>query len=333
MKTSRLSASRLPPGRPIPVKSAALLLAIFFAPTVVAAQQAMTLQEAIAMAQQQGLLARAARASLDAARHNDASFNASLLPQLSIRGNLPRYNRSIIPVVQPDGSTQFRALSQTTTDLSLTMSQQLPFTGGSVFVSSSLERFTVTGQQDVKTWSSTPVEVGLRQDILRPNTARWNQRQQSAQRELAERLYLESMEEIAIQTTQSFYDVYSARVELANAITNAAVNDTLFTLNKGRYEVGRIGENDLLQSELALLRARAAVQSAQLQYDRAVAAFRLALNLPTGTDIQVTVTSDVPTITADTTRAVAEAVKNRSSVSEVHLEDVQAQLLDHPLRT
>ena len=77
------------------------------------------------------------RASLDAARHNDASFNASLLPQLSIRGNLPRYNRSIIPVVQPDGSTQFRALSQTTTDLSLTMSQQLPFTGGSVFVSSS----------------------------------------------------------------------------------------------------------------------------------------------------------------------------------------------------
>ena len=43
---------------------------------------------------------------------------------------------------------------------------------------------------------------------------------------------------------------------LANATANAAVNDTLYTLNKGRFEVGKIGENDLLQSELQLLGAR-----------------------------------------------------------------------------
>jgi outer membrane protein TolC len=298
--------------------------AVQLAPSVSHAQQQVTLPQAIALAQQQGLQARAARAALEAARHDNASFRAGLLPQLSLSGNLPRYNRSIIPVIQPDGSTQFRPLTQTTTDLALTMSQQIPVTGGRFFVSSSLERFTVTGQQDVQTWSSTPVEVGLRQDIFRPNTARWDRRQQDVQTELSERLYLESMEEIAIQTTQDFFDVYSARSGLNNAITNAAVNDTLFTLNKGRYEVGRIGENDLLQSELALLRARAAVQSARLQYDRALAALRLALNLPAGTEIEVVVTSEVPTVAADTARAVAEAVKNRAAVSDVELQDVQA---------
>jgi outer membrane protein len=290
-----------------------------------AAQQQITLTQAIQMAQEQGLQARAARASLASARHDRASFNATLLPQLSVRGNLPRYNRSIIPVVQPDGSTQFRPLSQTTTDLALTMSQQLPMTGGSLFVSSSLERFTVTGQQNVKTWSSTPVQIGLRQDIFRPNTARWNQRQQNVQIELSERLFLESMEEIAIQTTQAFFDVYSAQSGLQNAISNAAVNDTLFTLNKGRYEVGRIGENDLLQSELALLRSRAAVQSAQLRYDRALAALRLALNLPSTADIRVVVISEVPTVRADTVRAVAEAMKNRAAVSDVELQNVTAK--------
>lgn len=294
-------------------------------PGLAAAQQQITLPQAIALAQQQGLQSRAARASLESARHSEAAYNAGLLPQLSLNGNLPRYNRSIIPVIQPDGSTQFRPLTQTTTDLGLTLSQQLPITGGTFFVSSSLERFTVTGQQNVKTWSSTPVEFGLRQDIFRPNTARWNQRQQDVQIELSERLYLESMEEVAIQATQAFFDVYSAQSGLNNAITNAAVNDTLFTLNKGRYEVGRIGENDLLQSELALLRSRAAVQAARLRYDRALAALRLALNLPNGTDIQVVVTSEVPTIAADTTRAVAEALKNRASVSDVQLQDVQAK--------
>ena len=61
---------------------------------------------------------------------------------------------------------------------------------------------------------------------------------------------------------------------LANAAANVAVNDTLYTLNKGRFEVGKIGENDLLKSELALLRARAAVDDAKLARDRAEAALR-----------------------------------------------------------
>jgi outer membrane protein len=298
---------------------------LLVAPGLAGAQQQITLKQAIELAQQQGLQARAARASLESARHNDAAFNARLLPQLSLRGTLPSYDRSIIPVVQPDGSTQFRPLTQTTTDLTMTMSQQLPFTGGSLFISSSLERFTVTGQQDVKTWSSTPVEFGLRQDIFRPNTARWNRREQNAQAELAERLYLESMEEIAIQTTQAFFDVYAARSGLANAVANVAVNDTLFTLNKGRYEVGKIGENDLLQSELALLRARAEVETAQLDYDRALAALLMALNLPAGTRIEVVVTTEVSPVTPDTATAVAQALENRASVSDVQLQDVQSR--------
>lgn len=307
------------------VAVAALLLVALGGPASVSAQQVITLSDAIRMAQQQGLQARAARASLDASRHRDVAFDARHLPQLSLSGTVPSYNRSIIPVIQPDGSTVFRSQQQTSSDLTLTMSQQLPVTGGSFFVSSSLSRLTVSGQQAFKSWTSTPVQVGLRQDIFKPNTARWDQRQQDAQTELSERLYLEAMEEIAIQTTQVFFDVYSARAGLANAITNAATNDTLYTLNKGRFEVGKIGENDLLQSELALLRARAAVQSAQLVFDRAVALLRLNLNLPPGTPIEVSVTNDVPDLAPDTTRAVAEALRNRSSVTDAALQDVLAR--------
>ncbi|MEP7327017.1 MAG: TolC family protein [Gemmatimonadota bacterium] len=302
-----------------------LLAAALSAPASVAAQQPITLAEAVRMARQQGLEARAARASLEATRHRDVAFDARHLPQLSLSGTVPSYNRSIIPVLQPDGSTIFRAQQQTSADLTMTMSQQLPVTGGSFFVSSSLSRLTVSGQQQIKSWTSTPVQVGLRQDIFRPNTARWDQRQQDATTELSERLYLEAMEEIAIQTTQAFFDVYSARATLANSITNAATNDTLYTLNKGRFEVGKIGENDLLQSELALLRSRAAVQTAQLGFDRAVALLRLNLNLPPGTAIEVSVTNDLPQLVLDTTRAVAEALRNRSSVSDAALQDVLAR--------
>ncbi|MEO8296007.1 MAG: TolC family protein [Gemmatimonadota bacterium] len=304
---------------------AAALTALFLGVAPLAAQAPMTLAQAIARAQEQGHQAAAARDALEAARHRNNAFSGSLLPQLSLRGTLPEYNRSIVPVLQPDGSTVFRSQQQTSTDLSMTLSQQLPYTGGSIFVSSSLARYAVSGTRDFASWSSTPVTVGVRQDIFRPNMAKWDQREQHAQIQFEERVYAESMEQIAIQTTQAFFDLYSARVGLDNAVKNAAVNDTLYTLNKGRFEIGRIGENDLLQSELALLRARSSVQDAQLEFDRAAAALRLNLNLPAGTPLEIDVPRDVPEVNPDTAQAVAAALRNRSTVSQVALNDVLAR--------
>jgi outer membrane protein TolC len=119
--------------------------------------------------------------------------------------------------------------------------------------------------------------------------------------------------------------MYAAQVGLQNAEKNAAVNDTLYTLNTGRFQVGKIGENDLLQSELALLRARTALQGAQLEFDRATAALRLDLNLPPDAPLEIAVDANVPAVEADTARAVTEALRNRAVVADVQLQDVQAR--------
>src|SRR5690606_25202835 len=78
-----------------------------------AAQEPLTLSQAVAIAQERGHQAQAAPASRDAARFRDRAFFSRLLPQLSLSGTMPRYNRSIIPVLQPDGSTLFRPQDQT----------------------------------------------------------------------------------------------------------------------------------------------------------------------------------------------------------------------------
>ena len=290
-----------------------------------AAQQPITLEEAISLAQQRGHQSAAARATRDAARYRNQAFGSLLLPQLSLGGSVPAYNRSIIPVVQPDGSTQYRPQQQTNATLSMQLTQKLPVTGGDLFLSSSLGRLTRTGTQSTETWSSTPFSVGIRQALFRPNTARWDRLEQRARSGLDERTYLEAEEDIALQTTDLFFNVYAARVAYNNAVTNAAVNDTLYRLNSGRFDVGRIGENDLLQSELALLRARTSVEGARLQYDRATAALRLALNIPTGVPLEVAVTPAVPEYDADTARAVRYALQNGATVSSVELQAVQAR--------
>src|SRR5919106_906276 len=124
------------------------------------AQAPITLEEAIALARERGPQARAAVAARDAARYRHRAFASALLPQLSLAGIVPAYDRAIVEAPQPDGSTLFRPRQQTYASLGLLLSQRLPVTGGDLFVSSSLARLSVVGQGTIETWSSTPLSVG-----------------------------------------------------------------------------------------------------------------------------------------------------------------------------
>lgn len=311
-------------GRQSGLYSAVLVALLGATPGVAPSQERLTLQQAVDLAQKQSYQARAATATRDAARARDRSFGARLLPQLSFTGR-PEYSRSIEPVVQPDGSILFTPLQTTTAQAGATISQRLPFTGGTLAVTSGLQRVEFTGAQQNLTWSSSPVTVSLAQSLLRPNTIRWDGREQDLRIDVAERQYLEAREAIALQAADAFFDLFVAKKALQNATTNAAVNDTLFTLNKGRFEVGKIGENDLLQSELALLRSRSALENARLQYDRAVAAFRLAINVASDTPIDIEVPADLPPFDADTALAVQHALRNRAQMMDLELQSVQTR--------
>lgn len=283
----------------------------------------LTLEQAIAIAMQRGPSARSAASTRDAARYRDAAFGARLLPQLSLSGDLPIYSRAIIPVVQPDGSTKFVAQQQRQSALSLQMAQRLPFTGGDLFVSSGITNINVLGQQDTRLWRSTPFEIGIRQQLFRPNALAWDTKEQDVRSDVAERQYAETKEAIAQQTAVLFFDLFAARTALSNAESNARVNDTLFTLNKGRYEVGRIGENDLLQSELAVLRSRNAVDAARLNAQRAAASLRIHLGIGPDTPLEIQVSNDVPNVVVDSTIAVREALKNGAQLRDLDLQELQ----------
>ena len=309
--------------QPSAISLTALLMLAAAAP--LRAQQPMTLQQAIEIAQKQGLQARAVLDTREAARWRDRAFNARLMPQLSLTGTLPNYERAIVPVIQPDGTTQFKPRRETTSGLDMTVLQPLPFTGGSMFVRSGLSRVDVGGDQSSRLYSSTPVTVGLRQDIFRPNALRWDSREQDLRAVSADREYLEAREDVAVNTATAFFDLFSARLALDNAASKVAINDTLFNLNKGRFEVGKIGENDLLQSELALLQARTSLDGAKLDFERANAALKRLLSLPPNAPIDITAPTDIPLVEVDTALAVEQALRNQSRTTNTELQAVQAR--------
>jgi outer membrane protein TolC len=283
----------------------------------------LTLQQAIEMAQRNGLQARAALGVRDAARGRDRAFDARLLPQLSLSGNVPVYQRSIVGVIQPDGSTIYRPIQETRSDLNMLVTQRIPFTGGTLTMSSRLNKRE--GNSLPETWSSSPFSLSISQPLLRSNTIGWERELNGLSADIAERQYLEAKEDVALQVSTAYFDYFAAQVALRNAASNAATNDTLYRLNQGRFEVGKISENDLLQSELEQLRARTALDGARLEHDRALAALRLALNVPPDMSLEITVTSEVPDFEADTTLAVTQALRNLSSVRSLDLQDATAR--------
>jgi outer membrane protein TolC len=286
-----------------------------------APRQALTLQDAIQMAQQQGPLAQIARSTRDAAHFRDNAFNAGLLPQLFLQGNAANLNHGINAVTLPDGSTQFVGQSQNQSSVTVGFSQRLPLTGGTVQVGSQLSRLDQYGDARATRYQTSPIVVSLQQDLFKPNALVWDERVQSLNAVVAERGYLEARENVAQNTADAFFNLYTQEMALKNATFNAAVNDTLYTLNKGRYEVGKIGENDLLKSELALLRARAAVDDARLARDRAEAALRRQTSYPDGQPLTIVTPDSIPIVDADPDVAVREALKNSSSMRQNELDN------------
>jgi len=291
---------------------------------------ALTLQDAITLAAKQGPAASAARSALAEARARDRAFSARLLPQIQLQGDVANYNHAVVPVFLQTGETVFAPQSQNESYMGVSVTQALPWLGGSLKVTSLLDRLDQTsdagsGSVAHRTWKSTPFQIEIDQNLFQPREQLWDTRAQSLRSSVAERVYLEQREDIAASTASAFFDYYAATVALQNATANAAVNDTLYTLNKGRYEVGKIGENDLLASELALLNARAAVDGARLERDRSESALRRLINVH-GTDtLAIVAPNQVPTIEADPEVAVHEALRNASLMQQTELDSVNAK--------
>src|SRR5262249_22694223 len=199
--------------------------------------------------------------------------------------------------------------------LGLSIAQKIPLTGGTLSVGSQVSRIDLFGDSTAKYWQTTPVFIGLQQDLFKPRTLVWDEKVEALSAAVAEREYLEAKEDVAGTTSAAFFDLYAAQMSYDNALANTGVNDTLYTLNKGRYEVGKIGENDLLKSELALLRARASLDDAKLTRDRAEAALRRMISYPDGQTLSIVTPDSIPAIEADPDVAIRMSLKN-SSVME-----------------
>jgi outer membrane protein TolC len=283
----------------------------------------LSLQDCIRLARANGPLGAMARSAYDSKQATNKAFTASYYPQLSLRGDVPGYYRSINAITLPDGSIIFTPQSQASSQVSLSLSQKIPFTGGQLFLSSALNRIDLMDPTS-QYYKSSPFSMTLQQPIFQINTYRWDMDAQELRYKMASRELAEAMEDCAGDVTSKFFDLYMAILTANNASLNLSINDTLYRISKGRFNVGKIAENDLLQSELAYLNAQTQLENANVGLNRSQNNLKIALGLPATAILILLPPSRIPDAEIDPAKALEQALQNRSDAVGFELQKLTA---------
>jgi len=284
----------------------------------------LNLFECINLAQSQGPSGIIAKKRFKNNIYQYKAFKAGFLPQVTFTTNVPGLVREIRPITQPDGSDVFRPQSQLFSSTNLQLSQIIPQTGTEIYLSSGVSRIDLLENNQYFIWKTSPLQLSIVQPLFKFNDLKWNKKIQEIKNYYYDNQYSESMENIAINISDKFFEVFLTKMSVKNAKLNLAINDTLYNLSKGRFKVGTIAENDLLHSEMELAKAQNNLEIAKLNYQKALDNLRLALGVKNNLEIDVIPPFELPNVKIDYTKAMEEAKKNSSILINLKLNNAQA---------
>lgn len=274
----------------------------------------LTLQEAIAIARMQSPEALMAKHRYRASYWQYRSFKASYLPSLTLYATLPDFDRSIRTISTVEGEV---FSPQTTNRIygGLSLTQRIGVTGGTLSLNSNLSRIDNIFENPDTTFtqfSSSLLNVTYRQPIFQYNEFRWEQKLEPLKYDEAKKQYIQDMEQVALTTTNYFFNLLEAQIQLKVAEINQANYDTLYKIAVGRYNLGKIAENDLLQLELQYLRANAALEQARLDIEDQLYRFKSFLRIQDTSKIELEIPDNINHFMVPAEKAIAEARANNA---------------------
>lgn len=252
------------------------------------------------------------------------TYLSNYRPQLSLSGRLPEFSRSVVAVQQESGAYRFQPVTNNTLDLNLRLSQTIGATGGQIFINSQAQRFDDLNEPRFTQYSGNPAILGFVQPLFGYNRLRWDKKIEPLRYEESLKGYQEDLEVVAVTATGLFFDLLLQQVNLEIAQKNLGNNDTIYKIGEGRYNLGKIAENDLMQLELNVLNSRQDVSQAELELETAALRLKTYIGWTSEEKINLILPDEIPTFEVDEQLALNEARNNRSDAVSFKRQLLQA---------
>jgi outer membrane protein TolC len=272
----------------------------------------LTLQDVIEIACRQSIDAFRQQNMYRASYWGYKYYRADKLPFLGIGSNPFSYsNLNRLDWNPNTGEYTPNQQKSFTSSATLRASQNIGLTGGTFSVSSGLDMTKdFLGKQETH-YSANQLLVGYSQRLNGFNSLHWKSKIEPLKFEIARKNLVQSLEDIAVKATGKFFTMIDAQIDLNIANTNLANADTLYQLGKGRYQVGTVTQDELLNMELSLMNAKLSVTKANQTLVRTRSDLNSFLALEKGTTIECVLPSKVSSsLQIDVEEAVQKALQN-----------------------
>ena len=303
-----------------------LLFCLFCWPGTTAAQSdtlRLSLDDCITMARRQSIDAAVALGELRSAYWQWRSYRADLLPEVSLQGTAPSWNKRYSSYQQADGSLSFVRNDYLGLDGAVNIKQKLWPTGGTLSVESSLDYLHQSGSGGSQNqFMSLPVAVTLSQPLFSVNHLKWNRRIEPLRYREAQARFLTETEQVAMQAISLYFGLLLAGEQVNIARQNLQTAEKLYEVAQAKRRMGTISENDVLQLRLDVLTARSALTNSEST--RQARQFALRSFLDVEADIEPVVPEDVPQVRLDYDNVLSHALQNNALATTMRRRQMEA---------
>lgn len=253
-------------------------------------------------------------------------YKADKLPSLSLTASPFNYNNSAQRVfVESTNRYEYKLLKDVNSSAQLILNQRVGLTGGNLFANSNLTRQVSTNEVQGKytQYIAAPIGIGYSQSLNGYNELKWRSKIEPLRYEKAKKTFIQSQETLAMRSTSMFFELVEAQIQLNIAQNSLANADTLYKIGKGRFQVGTVTQDELLNLELNQLNALQTLSRAKMDVERAQSNLNSYLMLDKKAKINCVVPSNIPELQVNAEEALTMALKNNPEIL-----DQEQQLLE-----
>ncbi len=295
------------------------------------AKYVFTLDDVVRIAKEQSPRAIVARHQFRASYFNFRAYKANYLPKLTLRLDPVTYDHSIrsTPTVDSAGNYRIReARANTLTSTAgLALSQNVGLTGGNVSLGSDFSRIqNLDDDSDQKTqFTTSPIGITLNQPLNGYNELKWEKRIEPERFNEAKQQFLVRMEDVALTAVDRFFALALAQISLNMAQTNFTNSKELYEISQGRYQIGTIAEDALLQMELRYMQAESKLNQAKIDIETERSSLRSFLGFKDNVEIILQTESEVPNLKVPYDRALDYALSQSPDIISYNIQLLEAE--------
>ncbi|MBE0677178.1 MAG: TolC family protein [Bacteroidales bacterium] len=302
-----------------------LLASLFTMPLMSQDVKHLTLDDVVTLAAEQSPNALMAKHRFRASYWQYRTFVAEYRPALTLAGNLPDYSTAYSRVWNSvTEQYQYASTNVLQTSGSLVLGQNIGLTGGSISLLSDLT-YEKDFERGTEKFITAPLNVRLTQPLFRYNELRWQKKIEPLKYEEARKTYLRDVENVHMMAVQYFFNLALAQINREIAETNMQNADTLYKIAMGRYNLGTIAEDELLQMELSYLNAGTAINESEINLRDRELKLRSFLGFNQTVRLELLIPSEIPSLEVEVAQVLKLAEENNPDLIALERQLVEAR--------